>query len=314
MAPRSPLPQQHGLDAAWVRTPGQADATAAGWLTMRDFLLARLPARANVASRLAAGEFFDDAGTPLDGSEAFRPHRFVWFHRPLEAEEAAAEVPRVIYRDERIVVADKPHFMATTPRGAHVTQTALVLLRVALGLPELAPAHRLDRLTAGVVLFTVTRAVRGAYATLFQEGRASKTYEALAPTAPQGTFPQRLEGRIVKNRGSLQAELVDGEINAVTDVELIETRGDVSAYRLTPHTGKTHQLRLQMSSIGLPLLGDPLYPMVLADVADDPRAPLQLIARRLAFTDPVDGSEREFVSERQLLWPPDSGASDTSAS
>lgn len=310
MAPRSPLPQRHGLDAAWVRTPGRADAEAAGWRTLGEFLESRLPARAQVAQRLALGEFFDDSGAALNGTEPYRPHSFVWFHRPVEAEKPATEPPRVIYRDDRIVVADKPHFMATTPRGAHVTQTALILLRLELGLPELAPAHRLDRLTAGVVLFTVRRDIRGAYASLFQEGRASKTYEALAPSAPPGTFPTRLEGRIVKNSGSLQAELVPGDVNAVTDVELLETRGDAARYRLTPHTGKTHQLRLQMSSIGLPLLGDPLYPAVLADAEDDPAAPLQLIARSLAFTDPVDRTEREFVSSRSLRWPgsPEAGA------
>lgn len=303
MTPRSPLPQREGLDAAWVRIPNAADVAAAGWLTMRDFLMARLPARAMVAQRLAGGEFVDDAGTALTGDEPVKPNGFVWFHRPVEQEEPAAQLPRVIYRDENIVVADKPHFMATTPRGSHVTQTALILLRVSLGLPELAPAHRLDRLTAGVLVFTARREVRGAYATLFQEGVAFKSYEALAPLDPALAFPMRLHGRIVKRPGNLQAELVAGETNAVTDVDLVEARGDTARYRLTPHTGKTHQLRLQMASIGLPLLGDPLYPTVVADAPDDPSRPLQLIARSLRFEDPISGVEREFVSDRALAWP-----------
>ncbi|WP_297081709.1 pseudouridine synthase [uncultured Demequina sp.] len=302
MPPRSPLPQRDGLDAAWIRTP-QVEPGAA-WGTMREFLLDRLPAQAPVEEMLAAGEFVNDAGEAWRGDEGYCPHVFVWFHR-----RPAPEVPvpfpiDVIEQHERYVVVDKPHFLATTPRGAHARETALARLRVQLGLPELAPAHRLDRLTAGVLLFTTRREHRGAYGQLFQDRRVSKTYEALAPFDPALAFPRRFVNRIEKRRGVLQAQIVPGEPNAETLVEIVEVRGAWALYRLTPSTGQTHQLRVQMSALGLPLVGDPLYPAIVDVAPDDFSRPLQLIARRLAFADPIDGVERAFESPRALAWPP----------
>lgn len=303
MPPRSPLPQRHGLDAAWLRTPGAFPADAPPWATMRDFLVERLPAKALVAQMLDAGEFVDQAGRALSGDEEFRPHTFVWFHRPL-APEAEAPFPiTVLEVNERFVVADKPHFMATTPRGAHVQQTALVKLRLALDLPELAPAHRLDRLTAGVLVFSARREYRGAYAGVFQSRSAVKTYEALAPFDPSLEFPRRVIGRIEKPRDSLQAELVAGEPNSETLVELVETRGTYARYRLSPVTGKTHQLRVHMADLGLPIVGDSLYPTIMNVAPDDFSNPLQLVARRLQFTDPVDGTARDYQSDTALVWP-----------
>lgn len=303
MPPRSPLPQRHGLDAAWVRTPDTHEGLEPPWATMRAFLIDRLPARAMVAQMLDAGEFFDHAGTAMSGDEPYRPHVFVWFHRKLAPETPVPFPIKVLHRDERIVVVDKPHFLATTPRGAHVQETALVKVRLAFDLPELAPAHRLDRLTAGVLVFTARREYRGSYAGVFQSGGAHKMYDALAPFDPAVEFPRRIVGRIEKRRGSLQAELVDGEPNTETLVEIEEVRGAYARYRLTPTTGKTHQLRLHMASLGLPILGDSLYPTVMDVDPDDFAAPLQLIARRLQFTDPLDGAPRDFTSRFALGWP-----------
>ena len=213
---------------------------------MRDFLVARLPASALVDQMLDGGEFVDHAGRAWEGNEAYRAHVFVWFHRPLAPEPTVPFPLDVLDVNDRFVVVDKPHFLATTPRGAHVRETALVRLRVALDLPELAPAHRLDRLTAGVLVFTARREYRGAYAGVFQSHGALKTYEALAPHDPSIEFPQRLRGRIEKRRGVLQAQIVPGEPNAETLVEVLETRGEYARYQLTPTTGKTHQLRVQM--------------------------------------------------------------------
>lgn len=303
MPPRSPLPQRHGLDAAWVRTPGATADGEAPWTTMGAFLKERLPARAHVDQMLAAGDFVDQAGRPLTGDEEYRPHAFIWFHRHLAPEVPAPEAIRVLEAHERFVVVDKPHFLATTPRGAHVLQTALVQARVLLDLPELAPAHRLDRLTAGVLVFTTRRKYRGAYAGVFQSGGASKTYDALAAFDPHLEFPQRISNRIEKRRDSLQAQVVDGEPNASTLVEVVEVRGLHARYRLTPTTGKTHQLRVHMASLGLPIVGDSLYPSVVDVAPDDFSQPLQLIARSLRFVDPLDGTPREFTSLRDLRWP-----------
>jgi len=303
MPPRSPLPQHHGLDAAWVRTPGADAEGQPPWATMRAFLMERLPARAMVADMLEAGEFVDQTGRSLTGEEAYRPHTFVWFHRPLAPETPVPFPITVLDVNEGFVVVDKPHFLATTPRGAHVTESALVKLRLSLDLPELAPAHRLDRLTAGVLVLTTRREYRAAYAGVFQSGNAHKTYEALAPFDPALEFPRRITGRIEKRRGSLQAELVPGEPNAETLVELVEIRGQHARYRLSPTTGKTHQLRVQMAALGLPIVGDSLYPTVMNVAPDDFTAPLQLIARRLRFTDPLDQSPRDYASRFALAWP-----------
>ena len=209
----------------------------------------------------------------------------------------------VLDADERVVVVDKPPFLATTPRGMHVTESVLVRLRESLGLPELAAAHRLDRLTAGVLVLTTERRYRGAYAGIFQKGETHKSYEALARFDPTLKFPRTVTSRIEKRRGRLQAEVVDGEPNSETLIELVEARGRHGRYRLTPTTGKTHQLRVHMAALGLPILGDPLYPTVLDVGADDFTRPLQLVARRLAFLDPVDQAPRVYTSRFALDWP-----------
>lgn len=270
---------------------------------MREFLMERLPARAKVAEMLEAGAFVDQAGQAWTGQETYRPHAFVWFHRPLVPEPPAPFPLEVLEANERFVVVDKPHFVATTPRGAHVTESALVKARLMLDLPELAPAHRLDRLTAGVLVFTTRREYRAAYAGVFQAGKAHKTYDALAPFDPALELPRRIVSRIEKGHDSLQARVVPGEPNARTLVELVETRGECARYRLTPTTGKTHQLRVHMAELGLPIIGDSLYPTVTDVAPDDFTSPLQLVARRLRFADPIDGSERDFSSRIDLDWP-----------
>jgi tRNA pseudouridine32 synthase / 23S rRNA pseudouridine746 synthase len=206
------------------------------------------------------------------------------------------DVP-VLYQDENIVVVDKPHFLATMPRGRHVAQTALVRLRRQLGLPELSPAHRLDRLTAGVLLFTTRRQLRGAYQTMFARGAVHKTYLARAAVNPDVALPRVTQSRIIKRRGYLQAVEEPGEPNAETLVESISSDG---LYRLTPRTGRTHQLRVHMASLGMPIYGDPLYPKVIDVPVDDFSAPLQLLAQRIEFEDPVSWAHRDFKSRRQL--------------
>ena len=303
MPPRSPLPQRDGLDAAWLRTPDNDPDTVPRWTTMRDFLLDRLPEIAPVEEMLVAREFVDHAGRAWIGDDPYRPNSFVWFHRYLLPEPVVPFPIEILYRDERILVVDKPHFLATTPRGTHVRESVLVRLRASLGLPDLAPAHRLDRLTAGVLVLTTDRCHRAAYAGLFQSGAVRKTYEALAPADPDRTFPQRIGNRIEKRRGSLQAEIVPGLPNAETLIEVVETRAQHARYRLTPTTGKTHQLRVHLNVLGLPILGDPLYPTVRDVDPADFTNPLQLVARRLSFIDPIDRAPREFTSGFALEWP-----------
>jgi tRNA pseudouridine32 synthase/23S rRNA pseudouridine746 synthase len=248
------------------------------------------PARAKVL----AGEVVDADGAVVDATTALPTGSFVYLYRELPEEVPVPfEIP-VLYQDANIVVVDKPHFLATMPRGRHVAETALVRLRRELGLPELSPAHRLDRLTAGVLLFTTRREVRGAYQTLFGRGSVRKTYLARAAVDPTLVLPRVVRSRIVKRRGHLQAVCEPGVPNAETLVERISD----GLYRLTPRTGRTHQLRVHMASLGVPIEGDPLYPDVIDVAPDDFSAPLRLLAHRIEFDDPLTGFRREFVSRR----------------
>jgi tRNA pseudouridine32 synthase / 23S rRNA pseudouridine746 synthase len=248
------------------------------------------PARAKVL----AGEVVDADGAVVDDATVLPAGSAVYLYRELPDEVPVPFGIPVLHHDRDIVVVDKPHFLATMPRGRHVAQTALVRLRRELGLPELSPAHRLDRLTAGVLLFTTRREVRGAYQTLFARGLVAKTYLARAAVDPALELPRVVRSRIVKRRGHLQAVCEPGVPNAET---LVESVSD-GVYRLTPRTGRTHQLRVHMASLGVPIEGDPLYPNIIDVAPDDFSTPLRLLAQRIEFDDPLSGARREFVSRR----------------
>ncbi|MEZ0343097.1 pseudouridine synthase [Mycobacterium sp. pV006] len=248
------------------------------------------------AQKVLDGEVVTADGAAVTPATVLPPGAHVYLYRDVRDEVPVPFDIPVLHRDDNLVVVDKPPFLATMPRGRHVTQTALVRLRRTLDLPELSPAHRLDRLTAGVLVFTTHREVRGAYQRLFAQGRVHKTYLAHAGTDAELSFPLTVRSRIVKHRGRLQAVEEDGEPNAET---LIDHLGD-GRYRLTPRTGRTHQLRVHMNSLGLPILGDPLYPVVV-DMADgDFTSPLHLLAHSLEFEDPLTGARRRFVTARCL--------------
>lgn len=303
--PAAPLPQRDGVDAVRVRLP---EDTEGAWATVRDHLMARFAGAVGarrVAAMLDEGGFVGADGGAVRGDEPYTAGRFLWFHRDFAPEEPVPFPVGVVYRDAHLVVADKPHFLATTPRGRHITETAVARLRRDLGLPGLQPAHRLDRLTAGLVLFVVRPEERGAYQTLFRDRLVRKEYEAVAPYDPALALPRTVRSRIVKERGVLAAREEPGEANSESRIELLEQQGGLGRYRLLPATGRTHQLRVHMNSLGLPLVHDPLYPVVEPDGApEDWARPLQLLAVRLEFTDPVTGEPRRFTSGLRLsAWP-----------
>jgi tRNA pseudouridine32 synthase / 23S rRNA pseudouridine746 synthase len=268
---------------------------------VRDHLVERLPRvpPARIDAMLAAGEIVDLEG-PLAPDAPFVPGGAVWFHRDLPVETEVPFEIGIVHRDDDILVIDKPHFLATIPRGQHILQTALVRLRNELALPDLIPAHRLDRVTAGLLLFVVNPARRGAYQTMFHRKTVRKEYEAIAPYDPALALPRTVRSRIIKEKQVLAAFEVDGEPNAETEVELVEHRDGLGRYRLRPHTGRTHQLRLHMNGLGVPILGDDFYPVITDKSVDDYTRPLQLLAASLEFTDPISGVPRRFETRREL--------------
>jgi tRNA pseudouridine32 synthase/23S rRNA pseudouridine746 synthase len=282
---------------------------------MRDHLVERLPRvpAARIDAMLAEQLIVDDRG-PLDPGAPFRPATYLWFHRDLPDEAPVPFGIDVVHRDEHLVVVDKPHFLASIPRGAHILETALVRLRHDLDLPELSAAHRLDRMTAGLLMFVVRRAERGAYQTLFRDRAVRKTYLAVARHDPAVELPRTVRSRIIKERGIVRATEVAGEPNAETLVDLLEQRAGLGRYRLSPRTGRTHQLRLHMAGLGLPILGDDFYPELTDRPLDDFHDPLQLLAATLEFTDPVTGEPRSFRTRRRLAaWPEHPAGSGSSA-
>jgi tRNA pseudouridine32 synthase/23S rRNA pseudouridine746 synthase len=285
-----------------MRTPDLDRSRPDPWPTMGAWLTERLTEFIDVAVFLADERFVYQSGSPVVGSDQYRPHTFVWFHRDLRVEAPVPGAIHVISQDERIVVVDKPAFLSTIPRGRHVAQSVVVRLRAELGLPELSPLHRLDRVTSGVLILATEKRWRGAYQSMFQRGEVRKVYRALAPLRADLKLPVTVSNHLVKRRGRMQADILTGETaNSESLVELETPVDDTHGiYRLTPRTGRTHQLRMHMLSLGVPISGDPLYPVVRNVSVDDFAHPLQLLASELSFTDPVDGVLRRFESFRSL--------------
>jgi len=261
----------------------------------------RLDDTTDVTSLLTHRRFVYDDLRPVVAHDPYRPHTFVWFHRDLRDEPLVPGPMTVLHHDERLVVVDKPAFLSTIPRGRHVRQSVVVRLREELGLPELSPLHRLDRVTSGLLVLATERRWRAPYQRLFEGGEVRKTYGALAGYRPALALPVVVRDHLRAVKGDGRAEVVAGApVNAETLVELESREGDVARYRLTPRTGRTHQLRTHLCTLGIPIIDDPLYPLDRDVAPDDFSRPLQLLAAELAFTDPVDGSERRFVSGRTL--------------
>lgn len=286
------------------------------WHTVYDCLCAHFPAipAATWHARMIAGRVLDADGVPLARDASYRTGLIVRYFREVEDELPLPPGERILHADAHLVVADKPHFLPVTPAGRFVRETLLTRLRTTLGNAELVPLHRIDRGTAGLVLFSAHPRSRSQYQALFTARRIRKTYEAIAPALPGLTFPLERASRIVPGDPFFLMREAPGTANAWTRIEVMgdatEAGGvgttmpaELWRYRLFPATGRKHQLRVHMMAVGAPILDDPFYPALRPTDADDFTRPMQLLARALEFEDPLTGALRTFTSERELQLP-----------
>ncbi|MDZ7867857.1 MAG: pseudouridine synthase [Rheinheimera sp.] len=277
-----------------------------GWDNLFQFVCSQFPRIAPEiwAARLRDGKMHWHSGEPVTMATPFLPSRRLCYYREVVAEPVVAAPHQILYQDEHILLACKPHGLPVIPGGEFVNECLLERLRRDTGLDDIAAVHRLDRDTAGLVLFSLNPQSRPAYYQLFATGQISKTYQAVAQlpvTLRDALLPQQFElhNRIEKSQPRFLMQIIPGEPNAHSTLQLLDRREQLGLFRLTPHTGKTHQLRLHMQAIGCPILYDPYYPHLLSKNVAQP-GPLQLLAQQLQFIDPVSGLPHAFCSPRQL--------------
>lgn len=289
-------PSIDGLAASTLQLPPGA------WTTVLDCLCARFPAvtRAQWIERMARGRVLDDAGAPVAPDTGYRVGVEIHYYREVAHEPTIPFDEGVVHADAHVLVADKPHFLPVTPAGPHVHETLLARLVRRTGNPALTPLHRIDRDTAGLVLFSTNPDSRARYQALFRERRIEKSYEAVAPPLPDLAFPYTHASRVVTGEPFFRMQEIPGPANSETRIDVIARQEGRWHYALTPVTGRKHQLRVHMAALGAPIANDPIYPATRHRAAGDYSAPLQLLARTLRFIDPLDGTERSFSSDFHL--------------
>jgi tRNA pseudouridine32 synthase / 23S rRNA pseudouridine746 synthase len=287
-----PLPTVAGVGPScqWL-PPGR-------WKTVLEFCREQYPGVAveTWTTRMAKGEVIDECGRTVDPQTAYRVGACIFYYRELENEKLIPFAEQVLYHDEHILVADKPHFLPVIPSGRFLHQTLLVRLRNTYNLESLVPIHRLDRETAGVVLFSVNPKTRGHYTSLFRNREVTKVYEALAPTMDTTRLPTIRRSRIVTGEPFFRMKEVPGTANSETQITYRRKVGGDSIYELIPLTGKKHQLRLHLAALGIPIVNDKLYPVMTRVADDDFSNPLKLLAKSLSFACPLTGQQHYFES------------------
>lgn len=293
-----PLPVRDGIAPSRMYLPRGQE-----WPDLLGFLVAKFPhlSAETLQERLARGDMVDANGMPMQLDSPYIPDSWLWYYREVPVEVRVPFPVEVLYQDEYLVVADKPHFLASIPGGRYLQETALIRLRKQLNNFELSPIHRLDRDTAGLLLFCTSKCYRGAYQTLFQTREVYKTYEAVAPYDASLELPLLRESHIRKSEQYFIMEESAEASNSRTRISLLAHNGKWGHYLLEPLTGKKHQLRVHMNGLGIPICNDGFYPDFLSPLpADHFQQPLQLLARSIGFTDPLTGQARFFESKREL--------------
>ena len=293
----APPPTRDGVSPSSVVLPDGP------WSTILEFLTERFPGiSADVwRARMQAGDVLDEQGVPIEAHRPFQAQIRIYYFRALPDEPRIPFEEVVLFQDDCLVVADKPHFLPVIPSGRYLQETLLVRLKRKLGIDTLAPIHRIDRETAGLVVFTIQPSTRRIYQDLFLQKSVLKRYEAIAPWRPNLDLPLTYRSRM-EDHGEhfMQVREIEGEPNSETHIEVLEIKGESARYGLSPITGRKHQLRAHCSALGIPIYNDRIYPTLLAENSDDHAKPLQLLAKSIAFRDPISGEERSFVSARTL--------------
>ena len=270
-----------------------------------EFLCRTFPAisRNQWVERILEGKVLDDQGKPITTETKYSPSQRIFYFREVENEPVIPFAEQVLFQDDELLVACKPHFLPVIPGGRFVEECLLNRLRNRTGIADLTPLHRLDRETAGIIIFSVNPNTRGIYHELFRRGKVEKIYHALAEiNQPPRENQWTVENRIVRGEPRFRMKIVPGVANARSHIQLVEVKDNRGLFRLQPVTGKTHQLRLHMSGLGFVVINDRVYPELQPERDDDFNQPLQLLAKMIRFHDPVSGQDREFRSERELLW------------
>jgi len=309
------LPLRHGVGPSTVVLPGGHHGR---WATLAEFLAQRFPAvtHAQWVQRMQRGEVVDAHGRPVDAAHPFAAQQRYHYYREWPDEPRVPFDETVLFEDDWLLVADKPHFLPVTPKGKHVRETLLSRLRDRLQCAELSPLHRIHRETAGLVVFAKQRHTRHSYQTLFARGEVHKTYEAIAalPTGVElSALPAHYASRLEPAEHFMQMQEVAADaaqgrpVNARVGIQVMDVQASGTQrfvrLALQPATGKRHQLRVQMAALGLPLWGDRIYPTLLPEGTDDWANPLRLLAREIAFTDPLTGGRRHYRSALALHLP-----------
>jgi len=292
------MPVREGVSASVVAVP------AGQWPSLLDFLAQRMPGipREEWAQRLAQGLVLQESGQSAQADQACQVGQRFFYYRNVVDEPRLPMQAAVLFEDDHLLVVDKPHFMPVTPAGPYVQQCLLVQLKRLTGHADLVPLHRIDRETAGLVLFGKRLQDRDAYHALFRDKDILKTYHAVAASPTGRTLPAVYVSRLVPGEPFFRTMEVPGTPNSETRIQVLKTEGLRALYQLEPVTGKRHQLRVHMNALGLPIEGDQFYPVVLRgpDAPEDFSHPLQLLAQSVRFTDPHTGQARVFESQLQL--------------
>ena len=253
--------------------------------------------------RFASGLVYSHSGEQLTVESAYTPNQHVFYYRFLMHEIHVPFQHQILFENEDLLVVDKPHFLTMSPSGQYLQETLLVRLKKQTQNPDLTPIHRLDRETAGIVLFSKKVESRGAYQQMFAERVVQKIYHAIAPYRAQLNFPCTVQLNMQKGEPFYTMQVVDAAPNSETYMTLLQHNQKLAKYELHPKTGKQHQLRVHLNFLGIPILNDPFYPTVYHKPADDFSAPLQLLAKHIAFTDPLTGERMQFSSKLDLQLP-----------